>query len=120
MVISIHFAIDDILITKKTDNLINSVERLSKQVNIKCDLPESSWCNEYKIKYLEEQINILVEKLLKQSKKQVITMQITGTPDEIAEFMNLLKSDYRGDCTIEKDVNGNIIYHYHFPKSDDE
>lgn len=47
-------------------------------------------------------------------------MQITGTPDEIAEFMNLLKSDYRGDCTIEKDVNGNIIYHYHFSKSDDE
>ena len=32
-------------------------------------------------------------------------MQITGTPDEIAEFMNLLKCDYRGDCTIEKDVN---------------
>ena len=32
-------------------------------------------------------------------------MQITGTPDEIAEFMNLLKSDYRGDWTIEKDVN---------------
>ena len=30
---------------------------------------------------------------------------ITGTPDEITEFMNLLKSDYRGDCTIEKDVN---------------
>lgn len=47
-------------------------------------------------------------------------MQITGTADEIAEFMNLLKSDYRGDCTIEKDDNGNIIYHYHFPKSDDE
>lgn len=47
-------------------------------------------------------------------------MQITGTPDEIAEFMNLLKSDYRGDYTIEKDVNGNIIHHYYFPKSDDE
>lgn len=47
-------------------------------------------------------------------------MQITGTPDEIAEFINLLKSDYRGDYTIEKDVNGNIIYHYYFPKSDDE
>ena len=36
-------------------------------------------------------------------------MQITGTPDEIAEFMNLLKSDYRGDCTIEKDVNRNKV-----------
>lgn len=47
-------------------------------------------------------------------------MQITGTPDEIAEFMNLLKSNYRGDCTIETDINGNTIYHYHFPKSDDE
>lgn len=32
-------------------------------------------------------------------------MQITGTPDEIAEFINLLKSNYRGDCIIEKDVN---------------
>lgn len=32
-------------------------------------------------------------------------MQITGTPDEIAEFINLLKSDYRDDCIIEKDVN---------------
>lgn len=47
-------------------------------------------------------------------------MQITGTADEIAEFMNLLKSNYIGDCTIETDINGNTSYHYHFPKSDDE
>lgn len=118
--IGVCLEIDDVLIKRKVNRLINSIERLSKQVNIKCDLPENDWCNEYKIKYLEEQVNILVEKLLERSKEQVITMQITGTPDEIAEFMNLLKSDYRGDCTIEKDVNGNIIYHYHFPKSYDE
>ena len=118
--IGVCLEIDDVLIKRKVNRLINGIERLSKQVNIKCDLPENDWCDEYKIKYLEEQVNILVEKLLEQSKEQVITMQITGTPDEIAEFMNLLKSDYRGDCTIEKDVNGNIIYHYHFPKSDDE
>ena len=43
-------------------------------------------------------------------------MQITGTPDEIAEFMNLLKSDYRGDCTIETDINGNTILSLSFSK----
>lgn len=118
--IGICLVIDDIRIKRKVNRLINSVERLSKQANIKCDLPENDWCNEYKIKYLEKQINILVEKLLERSKEQVITMQITGTADEIAEFINLLKSDYRGDYTIEKDVNGNIIYHYYFPKSDDK
>lgn len=47
-------------------------------------------------------------------------MKITGTPDEIAEFMNLLKSDYRGDCTIEKDVNWNKVGRCLYGHSSDE
>lgn len=39
-------------------------------------------------------------------------MQITGTADEIAEFIKLIKNENIGDHEISVDINGEVTYRY--------
>lgn len=59
LIIGVCLEIDDILIKRKTNHLIDKVDELSQIAKVKCNLPEEDLPDEYKINYLQKQIDNL-------------------------------------------------------------
>lgn len=59
LLISIFITIDNFRVKRKITRLNGRVERLSENLNVKCNMPQDELSDEFKLVYLENQIEDL-------------------------------------------------------------